>query len=71
MVTRDEITKAVHRLIGEELVVKANKVDEDGANGVQFHGADEVHKVVLGVSLNSDFLREAVDSKAQYCIFHH
>jgi dinuclear metal center YbgI/SA1388 family protein len=71
MVTRDELTHTVHQLIGEELVAKANMIDDAGANGVQFHGAQEVRKVALGVSLNSDFLREALVAGAQYCIFHH
>lgn len=70
MVLRDELTSFIEKTIGIELIAKARKIDES-ANGVQFRGAEEVSKVVLGVSLNSDFLKEAVSAKAQYCIFHH
>ena len=70
MVTRDEIIKTVHDLIGEDLITKANKVDEN-ANGVQVHGAEKVTKIALGVSTSLDFFHEAVASGAEFCITHH
>ena len=70
MTKRDEVIKFVYQTIGEELINKAILKDEL-ANGVQFLGKDDVGKVVIGVSLNEDFLKEAVRVKADFCIFHH
>lgn len=70
MVLRDDLIKTIHHLIGEELVEKANKVDEN-ANGVQVHGAVKVTKVALGVSTSLDFFREAVAAGAEFCVTHH
>src|SRR3990167_9637544 len=70
MVKRDELTKFIYQTIGEELMVKAAEIDEI-ANGVQFLGSDEVKKLAIGVSLNEDFLKEAVKAGAQYCLTHH
>ncbi len=70
MVTRDELIQTIHHLIGEDLIEKANQIDEN-ANGVQIHGADEVSKIALGVSISLDFFREAVASGAQFTLTHH
>ena len=70
MIKRDELIKFVNKTIGEEMIQKGLQKDEM-ANGVQFSGSKEVSKVVLGVSLNEDFLKEAVKAKSQFCIFHH
>jgi dinuclear metal center YbgI/SA1388 family protein len=70
MVKRDELTKFIYQTVGDEWLNKAIKED-DQANGVQFVGSDKVDKLALGVSLNEDFLKEAVKAGAQYCLFHH
>jgi len=70
MVKRDDLTKFIEKTIGTELLVKARSFDEV-ANGVQLIGNPEVLKIALGVSLNSDFLHEAIKAKAEYCLFHH
>jgi len=70
MVKRDELVELVYKTIGKELLEKAVAKDEL-ANGVQFWGKDKVNKVALGVSLNEDFLLEAVKAKSNFCIFHH
>jgi len=70
MVKRDELIKFVYNTIGKEWMEKALEKDEQ-ANGVQFLGNEAVNKVTLGVSLNEDFLQEAVKTKAEFCIFHH
>lgn len=70
MVLRDELTSFIEKTIGLDLLARSRSKDEM-ANGIQFHGAEEVNKVALGVSLNSDFLQEAVAAKVEYCIFHH
>ena len=70
MVLRDELTSFIETTLGSDLLSKARKLDPN-ANGVQFHGAEHVEKIAFGVSLNSDFLREAVRVGAQYCVFHH
>lgn len=71
MITRDKLTEYIEQVIGTDLLIKARQIDPLMANGVQFHGSEKVHKVALGVSLNSEFLRAAVEAEAQYCIFHH
>jgi len=70
MVKRDELIKTIHEIIGDDLLAKANQIDIC-ANGVQVHGDEEVSKIALGVSANLDFFTEAVDSGAQFCLFHH
>lgn len=70
MVKRDHLIKVINKIIGEDLLRKAVEKDEL-ANGVQFLGKETVSKVVLGTSINEDFLKEAVKAKAEMCIFHH
>lgn len=70
MINRDELIKTIHHIIGEELLEKANKVDEN-ANGVQIHGAKEVTKIALGVTATLDFFQEAFATHAEFCMFHH
>jgi dinuclear metal center YbgI/SA1388 family protein len=70
MVKRDELVKFIYQTIGKELMAKALQKDEV-ANGIQFSGSDQVKKLALGVSLNEDFLTEAVKAEAQFCLFHH
>lgn len=70
MVTQDKITKTINEIIGQELLDKAEQKD-DRANGVQISGSQKVDKIALGVTCNEAFLTEAVESGAQYCIFHH
>lgn len=70
MVKRSTIIKEIKNIFGQEFLEKAQEKDKV-ANGVQFHGQQEVKKVALGVSLNEDFLKAAVKADAQFCIFHH
>ena len=70
MIKRDELIKFVYNTIGKEWIERALEKDEL-ANGVQFLGKEEISKVALGVSLNEDFLHEAVKAGAEFCIFHH
>lgn len=70
MVKRDDLIKSINKIIGEDLLEKANKVDPN-ANGVQVHGDEQVSKVALGVTASLDFFKEAVSANAQFCIFHH
>ncbi len=70
MIKRDELIHEINLIIGEALLAKARAKDEL-ANGVQILGKEEVEKVALGVSLNEEFLQEAVKWEADFCIFHH
>jgi dinuclear metal center YbgI/SA1388 family protein len=70
MVKRDELIHSVEQMLGGEWLTKAQAKDEL-ANGVQVLGQEEVKRVVLGTSLNEDFLLEAIKAQAQMCIFHH
>ncbi len=70
MVKRDEIIQFIENYFGEELLYRAALKDEL-ANGVQILGGEQVKKVTLGVSLNEDFLNQAVNTGSNFCIFHH
>ena len=70
MVKRDELIDFIYQTIGKELLDKALQKDEV-ANGIQFLGSEKVGVVTLGVSLNEEFLNEAVALKSNFCIFHH
>lgn len=70
MISRHDIIDTVKQIIGQDLLEQA-AIKDELANGVQFLGQEKVNKVVLGVSLNEDFLKEAISAKAQFCIFHH
>jgi len=56
---------------GKEFLAKWQKKDDHGANGLQIKGAGEIKKIALGVSLNRDFLDQAIAWGADTCIFHH
>lgn len=70
MVKRDEIIEYIYSIFGEELLAKALAKDEV-ANGVQTLGGENVEKVALGVTLNEEFLKKAIDWGSNFCIFHH
>jgi len=70
MVKRDELIEFVYQTIGEKLIEKA-LAKEDLANGVQILGGAEVKKVLVGVSLNEEFLKLAVKNGSNFCVFHH
>src|SRR3989344_4119902 len=70
MVKRNELIEFIYKTIGEKLIEKA-LVKEDLANGVQFLGGAEVKKVLVGVSLNEEFLSAAAKQGSNFCIFHH
>lgn len=70
MIKRDQLIKFLENYFGTDLIVKARQKDEC-ANGIQILGSENISKIVLGVSLNEEFLKEAARLKAQFCIFHH
>lgn len=70
MVKRDQIIKYINDFFGEDLMEKSENKDEM-ANGVQIKGKHQVQKISLGVSLSQDFLKEAIKSNSEFCIFHH
>ena len=70
MIKRDELITFINQTIGNELLEKALQKDEV-ANGVQILGGEKVEKIALGVSLNEEFLKEAVKWGSNFCIFHH
>jgi dinuclear metal center YbgI/SA1388 family protein len=71
MINRDTLTQFIlSQVMGDQLMNKA-LIADDRANGVQFLGSEDVHKVALGVSCNEAFLHEAAAWGANYCIFHH
>lgn len=70
MVSRDELIDFVHSTIGVDLLSIASRKDEL-ANGVQIRGGNEVSVVALGVSLNEEFLKQAVAIGSNFSMFHH
>jgi dinuclear metal center YbgI/SA1388 family protein len=70
MVTRDELTSFIETTLGSDLLTKA-RLKDIYSNGVQIHGVSEVNKIVLGVTLNHDFLVESVAAGAEFCLTHH
>ncbi len=71
MIKRDEIIKIIRETLGEELLEKAAKVDQDNANGVQFLGQENVGKIALEVTADSIFFEKAKEFGAQFLICHH
>lgn len=70
MVKRDELTEYIDKEIGKDLFDKA-LLKDDFANGVQILGGEKVTKVALGVSLNEQFLKKAIEWGSNFCVFHH
>ncbi len=70
MVTRDELISFIENTLGADLLSKA-RIKDIYANGVQIHGANEVDKITLGVTMTHDFLVESVAAGAQFCLTHH
>ena len=44
---------------------------DEKANGVQVYGGENVKKVMLGTSLNEEFLKLATKAGSNFCVFHH
>ena len=70
MVKRDQLTQFIYQTIGQDLLDAAVKND-DNANSLQIRGREKVERVALGVSLSFEFLEQAIQQKADYCILHH
>lgn len=70
MVARDELIRFIHQIIGENLLKKTTQ-KEEMANDVQILGDKNVSKIALGVSLNAEFLTQAVNWGANFVILHH
>jgi len=70
MIKRDDLIDYINKVIGKDLLAKAEKKDEM-ANGVQFHGSENVEVVTLGVSVNEEFLKKAAEDGSNFSIFHH
>lgn len=56
---------------GKDFLEKWQTKDEYGANGLQVKGVEEIKKIALGVSLNQDWLNQALYWGADTCVFHH
>ena len=65
MAPRDEIVSFCDELL------EIGSFDDYGPNGLQVPGAEEVDRVVSGVTANLALLEEAVDSGAQLVLAHH
>lgn len=70
MIKRDELVQFIESTIGNDLLAKA-RIKDIYSNGVQIHGAENVSKITLGVSLTHDFLVESIAAGAQFCLTHH
>lgn len=70
MIKRDDLIDYINKVIGKDLLAIAEKKDEM-ANGVQFHGGENVEVVTLGVSVNEEFLKKAAEDGSNFSIFHH
>lgn len=70
MINRDQLIAKIEELIGYDLLALA-RLKDSYANGVQVEGVNEVKKIALGVTLTHEFLVEAVEAGAQYCLTHH
>jgi dinuclear metal center YbgI/SA1388 family protein len=70
MLKRDKLITFIYKTLGEDILDRA-LVKDDFANGLQILGSEKVKRVAIGVSLNEEFLLEAIDWGAEFCIFHH
>lgn len=71
MIKRDQLIEFLDEYFGQELMDRARTQDPDMANGIQLKGKSKVNKIVLGVSIDEQFLKEAIKSKADFIIVHH
>ena len=69
MIKRDTLTKFVYQTLGKDLLEKAFQIDTV-PNSLQIKGAEDVYKVVVGVSASLEFIEQAIANEAQYCILH-
>lgn len=70
MIDRNLLDDFIRQSLGEDLLSKAATKDQL-CNGLQFRGRGEVKKIATGVSLNQEFLKQALQWGADTCIFHH
>lgn len=71
MIKRDTLTKFLNNYFGKELIEEARKKDEHMPNGLQWIGKDKIKKLVIGVSANLDFFKEAEKIGADAILVHH
>jgi dinuclear metal center YbgI/SA1388 family protein len=71
MIKRDQLTHFLNNYFGADLIAKARQKDEHMPDGLQWSGQDEIKKIVLGVSANLDFFKEAVKAEADVVLTHH
>jgi len=65
MVRRDEIVTFINKYLNSETIKDSSQ------NGLQVEGADEVKKIVFGVSANMEFFKRAVVAGADMAVVHH
>lgn len=70
MVKRDELVGFIHQTIGKDLIERVQGFDSN-CNGVQVLGKEDVKKIALGVSINLEYLKKAVEYGADFSITHH
>jgi len=71
MITRDQLTEFLDNYFDQSLIQKAREKDQHMPNGLQWAGKDKIEKLVLGVSANLDFFKEAFKAHADALIVHH
>lgn len=64
-VDRDKIVKFC------EDYLKTANFEDYCHNGLQIEGADKINKIVVGVSLSEQLIRQAINKKAKMIIVHH
>lgn len=65
MVKRQEIIEFIKNLLN------VNEFDDLSVNGLQVEGKEEIHNIILGVSVSERLLQSAVQKKADMVIVHH
>lgn len=69
--TKQKLTDFFENYWGKEFLSGWAVKDEFMVNGLQVEGKETIKKVALGVSLNYEFLNQAVAWGADACVFHH
>ncbi len=65
MTNRNDIVKFCNEYL------KADTFNDYCYNGLQIEGKEDISKIVTGVSLSKQFIKKAIDEKADMIIVHH
>ncbi|MGD9129108.1 MAG: Nif3-like dinuclear metal center hexameric protein [Candidatus Woesebacteria bacterium] len=71
MIKQSQLDDYLKKLFTPDLIKKAREIDTKLPNGLQVPGRKEIKKIVTGVSISAELIKQAIKKKADTIIVHH